>query len=229
MARLRFLALAGLILATASCRPDDPGQRDATVARGDSVPTDARVQRADRARVAGSADAPVWIVEISDFQCPYCRVWQQETYPALRREYVDNGRVRFAYINLPLPHHRHARPSAEAALCAGEQERFWEMHNAIFATQQRWTPLDDAAQVLDSIARELPIDHGRWSDCVREGTMRDLVQADYDRSVQSGVNSTPSFLVFPAGHTGEPIVLVGAQPIESFRRVIDALLPADRR
>src|SRR5881628_2741765 len=106
------------------CRPS--GQQN-TTARGttsaaqpsaaaaDSARADSLLQRADRARIQGDSAAPVWIVELSDFQCPYCKQWHDETYPVIVRDYVAKGQVRLAYVNYPLQQHVHALRAAEAA------------------------------------------------------------------------------------------------------------------
>src|SRR5947207_13176187 len=94
------------------------------------------------ARTKGRPDAPVTVYEMSDFQCPYCRAFALGTLPLLEREYVQTGKVRFVYINLPLPDvHKNASAAAEAALCAARQQRFWPMHDWLFGHQGEWAPL----------------------------------------------------------------------------------------
>ena len=83
----------------------------------------------------GSSQAPVTIVEFSDFECPYCRVFHEQVLPSLKREYIDTGLVRFIHKDLPLPFHRQARPAAAAARCAGEQNRYWDLYGALFDQQ----------------------------------------------------------------------------------------------
>ncbi len=177
------------------------------------------MERADSARILGRADAPVWVIEISDYQCPYCARFHEETFDQLRDEFIANGTVRFAYLHFPLPNHPHAWPAAEATMCAGEQGRFWEVHDAVFRTQSRWAPLEDAAPVFDSVAVAAGVEMQRWRQCVKERAMRPVIQADYDRSIQAGVQSTPSFIV------GEQ-ALVGAVPIEVMREAIQAAVAA---
>src|SRR5687768_3753388 len=106
---------------------------------------DSLMARADAARIQGSSTAPVWVVEVSDFQCPFCKTWHDSTYRALRREFVIPGTVRLAYINYPLPNHANAMPAAEAAMCAGTQGKFWEMHDGLFHTQATWAHMPNAA------------------------------------------------------------------------------------
>src|SRR5882762_10986500 len=103
-----------------------------------------RVTQSDplAARTKGRSDAPVTVYEMSDFQCPYCREFALGTMPLLEREYIQAGKVRFVYINLPLSSvHRNAVSAAEVALCAARQQRFWAMHDLLFRHQDQWAAL----------------------------------------------------------------------------------------
>jgi protein-disulfide isomerase len=156
----------------------------------------------------------VWVVEVSDFQCPFCKTWHDSVYRTLRREFVTPGTVRLAYINYPLPNHDNAMPAAEAAMCAGAQGKFWEMHDGLFDSQNRWAPLPNAASVFDSVARVAGIDVAAMRQCITQGATRAMIQADADRAQEAGVQATPSFII------GGDILIRGAQPIEAFRRAI---------
>ena len=212
-----------VVLAGCEAAETTPASSAAAVPPGNA---DARLAAADSARIKGDRDAPIWIVEVSDFQCPFCRVWQQETFPALQREYIATGRARLAYINLPLPNHQHAMPAAEASMCAGVQGRFWELHDRIFETQPRWTGLSDARPFFDSLAAGVGVEMASWRECVQNRIMQPLIRSDYNRAVNSGANSTPTFLIMGDSTIigAQPAMLVGAQPIENFRQAIDALL-----
>lgn len=175
---------------------------------------DALLARADRARIQGDSAAPVWLVEISDFQCPFCKEWHDRTYPDVVREYIRTGVVRMAYVNFPLGQHPHAMTAAEAAMCAAAQDKFWPMHDGIFATQAKWGPLSDATPVFDSLAQSAGVNMVAWRGCLRDGTMRRLIDADRGRGLSAGVSSTPTFFV-----GDEPIA--GAAPIEEFRKAIE--------
>jgi protein-disulfide isomerase len=178
---------------------------------------DSNITLADLARIEGSASAPVWVIMVSDFQCPYCKQWHDTTFPTLQSEFVKTGKIRVAYVNFPLNSHAHAWPSAEAAMCAGAQGKFWQMHDAIFDSQQRWAAASAPAPVFDSLARTAGVDIQRWRSCVSSGVTKPLIQADYRRASAAGVRSTPTFLIGDA-------VLTGAHPIASFRRAIDSAL-----
>ncbi len=178
---------------------------------------DARLTRADRGRVRGKSDA-LWIVVISDFQCPFCKKWHEETLPQIERDYVRTGKAQIAYMNFPIPStHPNAPATHEFAMCAAEQEQFWPAADALFRTQRSWGARRDIRVVLDSLARGIALDQRRYATCMDSREMKVLVDADYTRATQIGVGSTPSFLI-----GGRP--LVGAQPYEAFQRAIEAAL-----
>lgn len=222
-ARLSLLLFA---LGVTSCtRAPEPSQRAAAAASagaGAEAPAtaaDTLRALADRSRIEGDSAAPIWVIDVSDFQCPYCAQWQLNTHEALRDEYVRTGKVKLAFVNFPLEQHRYAMPASRAAMCAGVQGRFWPVHDAIFETQQRWAGADDAAPLFESIARTAGVRMNEWKSCIASGAMDPLIIADRQRAVTAGVNSTPTFIV--AGQ-----IIRGAAPIEEFRRVIDAALEA---
>lgn len=220
-------ALVSIALATACSGKNDTAaaaqQTGSTVSNSEpsaaATAKDPRVERADLARIKGSASAKVWVVIVSDFQCPYCKMWHDSTAPSVVKEYVETGKVRMAYINYPLRQHRHAIPTAEAAMCAGAQDKFWVFHNAIFETQARWTPMPDASQLLDSLGTALKLDMVAQRKCLSDDVMLPMIQADYERGVNAKVESTPSFVIGTE-------MLSGVEPPSSFRRVIDKALAA---
>lgn len=181
----------------------------------------ALLRRADLARIQGSEDAPVWLVVISDFQCPFCKRWHDETAPRIIQEYVRTGKVRMAYLNYPINTHRNAWPAHEAAMCAAEQGKFWPVADALFATQSAWKGRTDAVAYFDSLARTLPLDHPRLRACIAAGNLRPLISADYDRASRAGIGSTPTFFIGTR-------VMIGAQPYAAFAATIDSALAAAR-
>src|SRR5204863_2147972 len=142
--RVRRLAALSLALACAPASNKRQGSESTSVTRAETTavasraPTDSNITRADLARIQGSSTAPLWVIEVSDFQCPYCKQWHDQTYNAFIDRYVKTGKVRLAYVNFPLGIHAHAFPAAEAAMCAGVQNKFWPMHDSLFAAQGRW-------------------------------------------------------------------------------------------
>lgn len=196
---------------TAEVAAGDSASRPAAAAAGASSTTDSLVAVADRSRILGDSTAPLWVVIVSDFQCPFCKVWHDQTFPALKKEFVDKGQVRVAYLNLPLPQHQHAQVTAEMALCSGAQGRFWEFHDAVFDTQDKWSELPAGTMFFDSVAATAKVDQQQLHACMEAHTMRALVQADYQRAVEAKVRSTPTFFV------GNAMRLEGAVPFEVFR------------
>lgn len=217
----RPVAAFALALSLA-CAPTGNKSSETTTTRTDTArvakaPPDSNITRADLARIQGSPTAPLWVIEVSDFQCPYCKQWHDQTYNAFINQYVKTGKVRLAYVNFPLGIHPHAFPAAEAAMCAGVQNKFWPMHDSLFASQARWESAADPKATFDTLARATGVDMARWRDCVNSGKMKPLIQADHDRAQQAGVGATPSFMI------GDQM-LTGAQPLSDMQRVIDSAL-----
>lgn len=157
----------------------------------------------------GPADAPVTIVEFSDFQCPYCQK-SVATLKELRRLYGD--KIRVVYRDYPGPNHPQAASAAEAAQCAGDQGKFWEFHDLLFTRQTRETGWD-----YEALARDLGLQTGEFSACLNTGRYREEVRKDLQDGLALGIASTPTFFI-----NGRP--LVGAQPLAEFSRLIEPLL-----
>jgi protein-disulfide isomerase len=160
----------------------------------------------------GPADAPVTIIEFSDYQCPYCQVWYKQVYQQLLASYPD--KIRFVYRDLPLPMHPEAVPAAEAANCAGEQNAYWKYHDALFDQQYG---LNRAA--YEHYAADLGLDTEAFAACLDSHRYQGEVQADANDATRVGISGTPSFVV-----NGR--ILVGALPFSDFKTVIDEELAA---
>ena len=183
------------------------------VALNDSVST-----AADKARIRGSETATVWLVEISDFQCPFCKQWHDQAFATIDREYVKTGKVRLAYLNFPLTRiHPNAQAAAEAAMCAGVQGKFWELHESLFQTQPHWAELKSPRAVFDSLAKAAGVETKGWSNCMATHATAKLIDADRDRSTQAGVESTPTFFVGDRA-------FAGAYPVDTFRVALDSAI-----
>lgn len=185
-------------------------------ASGDTLADSITIQRADRGRLMGREDA-MWVVMISDFQCPYCKQWHDSSMANLKRDYIDSGKIRLAYLHLPLSIHRHAKAQAEASMCAAVQEKFWPYADALFREQRAFQPIDNPTAKLDEIAREVSLDMPAFTRCRKSDAIRMLVENDERQATQARVQSTPSFLV------GEFLVQ-GALPYKDFRKAIDTAL-----
>ena len=135
MTRISSLAVWALLITAMAATTACGQSQGAAPAVGATVNADSLQARADRGRMKGADSAQVTIIEISDFQCPYCREFAATTYRQIDSAYVRTGKARILYINLPLSTHREAFGAAEAAMCAGAQGKFWEMHDRLFASQ----------------------------------------------------------------------------------------------
>lgn len=161
----------------------------------------------------GPADARIVIIEYSDFQCPYCKMFMENTYVRLRQMYSDQ--VRFIYRDFPLDSiHPRARPAAEAAQCAHEQGKFWEYHDLLFANQQALETSD-----LKRYAQQLGLNMDQFNTCVDTRKYQASVEADVQAGLRQNVTGTPTFFI-----NGQ--ALVGAQPLEAFQAVIAQLTRA---
>ncbi len=178
---------------------------------------DPSVAAADRGRIDGDSSAKTWIIIASDFQCQYCRQWHHETYKQFIDQYVRTGKVKVAYLNFPLENHKNAIITAQGAMCAAAQNKFWQYHDALFNSQDQWAPLADARPVLDSLAKTVGVDVDEWGKCVDSKRMLPLIMADHDRVAAAGVGATPSFLI------GDK-VLEGAQSLNDMRPAIEAAI-----
>lgn len=179
----------------------------------------ALLRKADLGRIAGDSSARLIVLEVSDFQCPYCKDFHDQTYGAVKSEYVDKGIARLAYVNLPLRSHQNAWPAAEAAMCASVQGRFWAMHDSLFDAQQRWAAITKPDTMFARFARSLPLDTLAWDRCMTSHATRPLIASDAERSSSAGISGTPAFIIGDS-------VLAGAYPFRDFKRVIDATLAA---
>ncbi len=193
-----------------------PRQPQSAGKSGDTLTT-----RMDLARILGDSSARVWFIIASDFQCPYCKQFHDQSFAALRDEYVSTGKVRMAYINYPLPIHANAWPTAEAAMCAGAQGKFWQMHDGLFAAQARWEDKHPPTAVLDSVAHAIGVDTTAMNACMTSPAVHALIEADRDRAEQSGVNATPTIII---GRS----VMPGVAPIQNYRRALDSALAGSR-
>lgn len=209
------LLAAGAALTALDSNADEPDL---------SPPTEAQIQelRDDllAARSKGDRAAPITIFEASDFQCPFCRVFWDETLPILEREYISTGKARFIFLNLPLPSlHANALAAHEFAMCAALQDRFWPAHDLLYKHQSAWANLPDPSRLFFAYADSAAMDRAALQECVVTGAVRELVQQEAEASFRSGISSTPSFVI-------EGGLLPGAQPIEVWRPILDSIYTA---
>ncbi len=172
------------------------------------------------ARSKGSATAPVTVYEMSDFQCPYCRRFALETFPALEQEYIKAGKVRWVFVNFPLVSiHPNSEPAAEVAMCAARQGKFWPVHDLLFRNQPTWAPLQAPAEFFLTLADSARLDKPAFQQCLSTGATRSEVESDAAAAARSGARSTPTFYI-------EGGLMAGAQPVTVFKPILDSILAA---
>ena len=169
-------------------------------------------------RAKGSPSAPLTVYEMGDFQCPACKLFFDSTYPAINKEYIATGKVRWIFINFPLTSiHANAESAAEFAMCAAKQGKFWATHDRLYQSQETWTPLKDPGQFFLAQTAPLGLKRDQMVSCLQSGTARAEVRGDAAGAVKAGATSTPTFYI-------EGGLMAGAYPIKAFRQVFDSIL-----
>ena len=172
----------------------------------------------------GNPNARVTLIEFSDYECPFCARYTRETWPLLEKEYVTTGKVRYVFRNFPIPKlHNQAMKAHEAALCAGEQGRYWEMHDLLFAK----SPAIEQTALIDYAART-GLKADQFQTCLSGGKHLARIRLDITEAQGVGVTGTPTFFLgktVPTPGKMQPlIVLKGNQPYLAFKQAIDGLL-----
>ncbi|HSH03999.1 MAG TPA: DsbA family protein [Anaerolineae bacterium] len=174
------------------------------------------------APIKGDVDAPITIVEYSDYQCPFCLRHFQQTLPLLQ-EYIDNGQVRYVFKDFPIHSiHPEAQKAHESARCAreiGGEDAYWDMHDLIFAGQNVWGKNRNHVTIFKSYATQMALDQNEFDSCLDSGRYAQAVNADLREGQQLGVTGTPAFFI-----NGQR--LAGAQPFAVFQQMIETLLSA---
>lgn len=164
----------------------------------------------------GNPNAPVLLEEYSDYQCPYCGRFYEQTLPALDENQIASGEVVMVFYDFPLSNiHPQAPAAHEAAHCAGVEgaAAYWAMHDTLFENSGQWSGQANTDEIFTSFAQQLDLDHEQFSQCLQENRFDDRIQASLEAGSMRGVNSTPSFFI-----NGQS--LVGAQPLERFNQAI---------
>lgn len=162
--------------------------------------------------VLGDAQSPITMVEFSDFECPYCGLYSKETFPLIKKEYVDAGKVKIVFKNFPLPFHKKAEKAAEAGECAFEQGKFWEYKGKLFDNQENL-----ATKNLKQYARDLGLDSKKFNQCLDSGRFEKEVKQDYQEGLERKLKGTPTFFI-------DSETLFGAQPFSEFQKIFEEKL-----
>jgi protein-disulfide isomerase len=163
--------------------------------------------------VLGSDSAAITMIEFSDFECPFCKQYHDQTFTQLKRDYIDTGKVKYVFKHFPLSQlHPRAQKAAEAAQCAHDQGKFWEYGDLLFANQSALTDDD-----LKRYAGQLRLNAATFTDCLTSGKHAAAVSTDLQTGVEAQVAGTPTFVI-------DNRRLDGARPYEVFKQTIDAAL-----
>ncbi|MBT3435866.1 MAG: DsbA family protein [Nitrospinaceae bacterium] len=177
----------------------------------------------------GDVNAPVTVVEYSDFECPFCARFFRQTLPEIEKNYIKTGKVKFVYKDYPLVRiHKKAFKAAEAAQCAGDQGKYWEMHDTIFKNKKAMAEKD-----LHAHAKMIGLDEVKFMACLNGGGKKAGVREDIAEAVKAGIRGTPTFLIGltePGKSTVKTVRRIrGAQPYPRFKAIIDQLLASKKK
>lgn len=176
----------------------------------------------------GSKTARLVLIEFTDYECPFCARYFRDTLPQLEKEYIQTGKLRYVLREFPLESiHPQAFKAAEAALCAGEQGKYWEMHDRLFSNQQALAPGDLVAH-----AQAVGLDPAVFQQCLDSGRTAAKVRKDFAEGREAGIGGTPTFFLGTIDDTGSSMkviaVITGARPFSSFKAAIDSALSAQK-
>jgi protein-disulfide isomerase len=168
----------------------------------------------------GAADAPVTVVEFTDYQCPFCKRFVQTTFPLLKRDFIDTGQVRWIVRDLPLGFHPNASKAAQAAHCAGDQGKFWEMRDTLFRNNAKL-----GIGQLPGYAREIGLDGDAFDACLSSDRHQAQIAQDSQEANRIRITGTPSFVIGrTAGESVSGQLVIGAKPASVFTAEIQRVL-----
>ena len=143
--------------------------------------------------VLGDSAAPAVLYVFNDFECPFCARWASQVKPEVVERFVETGQLRMIYMDFPLPNHPRATPAAMAARCAGDQGRYWEYHDLLFANQEAWIESDRPSREFMEYAEEVGVDAARFSQCMRSADHRLAIVEGVAYARRMGARGTPWF------------------------------------
>jgi protein-disulfide isomerase len=180
---------------------------------------------ADNDPIMGDPDAPITIIEFSDFQCPFCARFDSQTLPLIFEEYIEQGKVKLVFRDFPIQSiHPNAVPASVAAECANDQGKFKDMHDMLFDNQNEWNRQEtaNALSLFSQYATEIQLEQETFDSCLTSGKHIEEIKKDLKDGQEYGVTGTPGFFI--GNDEIGYVQLKGAQPFESFKKVIDAQL-----
>jgi protein-disulfide isomerase len=175
-------------------------------------PTTAKITDLSGVNMLGKKDAPLTIVEYTDYQCPFCQRFHVSAYPEIKKNYIDTGKVRFYSKDLPLDFHPNAMRAAISARCAAEQGKFWELRDLMGQNPDK-LDMDNIA----NFAQSIKMDPAALRTCVNSNKYKDQIQADLVEAMKIGATGTPTFIIGKSlGNGVEGDLLLGALPFSEF-------------
>lgn len=181
----------------------------------------------DKAPFKGNKNAKLTLIEFSDYQCPFCSRHVQQTLPQLEKDYIKTGKVKYVFFDFPLDFHKNAFKAAEAADCAGEQGKFWEMHDKLFENQKALEGSD-----LTNYAKSIGLNMSKFQKCLDSGKYASQIKKEIELGQKSGVTGTPSFFLGVTNPKDPNVKAVkaikGAQPFNNFKEAIDTTLSSQK-
>lgn len=189
------------------------------------APPPVRVKISEGGYSLGLPNAPLTLVEFSDYQCPFCEEFQSKTFQELRKNYIDTGKLRFVARDLPLDFHSHALPAAQAAWCGGEQGKFWEIRDVLANHSNQLDP-----DAILKYGRQLGLDMPRFQTCLDKQEFLPQINKDIAEAQTLGISGTPSFVLGKTDKSGiEGALLVGTLPYASLdQKLRDLLSPGTK-
>lgn len=224
---IKFKDTKAPVLTQAAQLPSQSAQQAPQAAAPTQPSGPVKVEVSD-APVLGGKDAKLTLIEFSDYECPFCKRSFDQLLPELKKNYIDTGKLKLVYRNLPLPFHQNAHKEAEAALCARDQggdSVYFKYHDQIFTkTTSNGTGL--SLEQLPVIAQSLGLNAAQFQSCLDTGKYKDYVDKDIAYATKVGVSGTPTWFVGKSSPTGtiDGQIIVGAQPFNAFQPTIDNLL-----
>jgi protein-disulfide isomerase len=172
----------------------------------------------------GREDAKLTLVEFSDYECPFCRRYFEETWPKIQQEFITTGKIKYVLRDFPIESmHQNAFKAAEAASCAGKQGKYWEMHDRLFQNQNQL-----GAEELPKHAEAIGLTVASFQECLNSGSQAGIIRKNMEEGMRAGVQGTPTFFLGVQDSEGKNIkvirAVVGAQPFASFKEAIDSVL-----
>jgi protein-disulfide isomerase len=173
----------------------------------------------------GKSDAPLVLLEYTDYQCPFCNRFYTTAFPELKKQYVDTGKMRFVSRDYPLDFHPHSMKAAQATHCAGDQDKYWQLKDALMNNYSRLTP-----ELITSLARDTSLDMAKFQACMDAGKYLPEIKEGIAAAQAVGINGTPSFVLGKV--TGEYLDgyrIVGAQPYAAFESMAKEILAGEKK